>query len=70
MYNALPNSVWAQPELWSPVDNVNADSPPIYMVYGPTPGDGDNHEPENAYPIRDRYSALGLADTFTPPLTA
>ena len=65
MYNALPNSVWAQPELWSPVDNVNADSPPIYMVYGPTPGDGDNHEPENAYPIGDRYSALGLADTFT-----
>lgn len=65
MYNALPNSVWAQPELWSPVDNVNADSPPIYMVYGPTPGDGDNHAPENAYPIRDQYIAFGLGDTFT-----
>lgn len=65
MYNALPNSVWGQPEVWSPVDNVNADSPPIYMVYGPTPGDGDNHAPENAYLIRDAYTGLGLADTFT-----
>jgi len=65
MYNALPNQVWTQPEVWSPVDNVNADSPPIYMVYNPTPGDGNNHAPENAYPIRDAYISFGIGDTFT-----
>lgn len=65
VYNALPNPVWAQPEEWSPVDNVNTDSPPIYMAYGPTPGDGDSHAPENAYPIRDAYIGFGIGDTFT-----
>jgi hypothetical protein len=65
MYNALPNSVWVFPEIWTPPDDVNADSPPIYMVYGPTPGDADNHAPENAYPIRDAYTSFSIDDTFT-----
>lgn len=65
MYNALPNSIWTQEEAWSPVNEVNAASPPIYMVYNPTPGDGNPHAPENAYKIRAAYAALSIDDTFT-----
>ena len=63
--NGLPDPTLVFKEMWDPVDDVNAASPPIFMVYKTTPGDGDIHRPENAYPIRDRYTELGLGDTFT-----
>jgi len=64
-YNALPEQVWAQPDVWYPPDNVVSPVPPTYMVYGPGPESMDGHNPTNAYPVRDKYSELGEADKLT-----
>ncbi len=64
MYNALPQSVWQNGnDSW--VYDVTEDSPPTYLVYGPTWGDEDGHRPDNVLPIQDRYEALGIGDRFT-----
>ncbi|CAE7470719.1 unnamed protein product [Symbiodinium pilosum] len=59
-YNALPNGVWAFPDVWNPLNDVTADSPPLYFAYGPAPNDGDIHNPVNVYPVLDRYRELGM----------
>jgi hypothetical protein len=65
MYNALPTFFWQSPELWSPLDAVNIDSPPTYLAYGPVPEDNDVHNPTNAYPVVDLYTELGIGDKIT-----
>lgn len=63
MYNALPDGFWAGD--WVPTDEVTVDSPPLFMTYGPTPGDGDGHRPENGMAIEARYESLGLGAIVT-----
>jgi hypothetical protein len=62
MYNALPRGVWPS-NVWT--DAITADSPPIYLVYGPEWGSSDGHAPDNVLPVRDAYTALGMSDEFT-----
>ncbi len=64
-YNPLPQGTWAQPELWSPVDNITADSRPTYFAFGPDRDDDDGHNPVNADPAVERYEELGIADRLT-----
>ena len=65
MVNALPNGFWQDTASWSPVDNVTVNSPPTYLVYGPTPAEIDAHTPTNVAPVVDRYEALNIADRMT-----
>jgi hypothetical protein len=66
MYNALPEPAWQSPGVWTPVDNVNPNSPPTYLAYGPLPEDvSDIHNPVNAYPVVARYGELGIGDKMT-----
>lgn len=65
MYNALPDGFWQAPELWTPVVEVNADSPPVYFAYGPVYGSTDSHRPDNSDPVVARYDELGLGDDIT-----
>ncbi|MEM9256343.1 MAG: alpha/beta hydrolase [Pseudomonadota bacterium] len=65
MYNALPERFWQTPEVWTPVVDINADSPPTYFAFGPNPQSIDTHNPVNAYPARDRYIELGIGDRIT-----
>ena len=66
MYNALPNTVWLQPEWWLPSNNVTSLSPPIFFVYHREPGssihptDADFHDPKNGITIVDQYESLGI----------
>ena len=64
MYNALPSSVWEDGnESW--VDDVTAESPTTYLVFGPPWGDKNSHRPDNVIPIREQYEELGIGDRFT-----
>lgn len=64
MYNALPESVWVGGnDPW--VALVTEQSPPTYLVYGPSWGHEDAHRPDNVIPIQQRYESLGIADRFT-----
>ena len=75
MYNALPNSAWGPEASW--VSAVTAESPPMYLVYGPecekpitqdclpSPAPGDGHNPKNGQTIVDRYEEVGLASEIT-----
>jgi hypothetical protein len=65
MYNALPDGFWQSPELWTPLVDVSVNSPPTYFAFGPTPEDINNHNPVNAYPVRDEYIELGIDFTLT-----
>ncbi|MFT4614152.1 MAG: hypothetical protein ACI9NT_001295 [Bacteroidia bacterium] len=65
MYNVLPEGFWQFPDLWTPLVNVSADSPPTYFAFGPNPQSDDGHNPVNAYPVRDRYIELGIGDNIT-----
>ncbi|TXE16412.1 alpha/beta hydrolase [Psychroserpens burtonensis] len=67
-YNALPDGTWTDPNWWSPTDEVNISSAPIYFVYGREPGSSENpinpdaHDPENGIIIINKYQALGIGD--------
>lgn len=61
-YNALPDGAWALPELWDPLDDVTAASPPMFLAFGPASNDPDIHDPVNLVPVVERYEALGLGD--------
>ena len=65
MYNALPDGIWADPSWWSPTDEVNVDSPPIFFVYRFEPGTDDMHDPENGMMITAAYNDLGIGDRHT-----
>jgi|GEM_PF-444385 len=65
MVNALPNGFWQDTESWSPADNVTVNSPPSYLVYGPTPEDNTPHSPTFVAPVVDRYEALDMGDKIT-----
>jgi len=62
MYNALPESIWKNPDVWYPPNDVTEESPLTYLVYGPTSEDADVHNPINAYPIIDKYEELGIKE--------
>ena len=64
MFNALPDAFWQHLDDWNPDTEVNPNSPPIQLVYGPTTGDGNEHRPENGESIRDEYIANGIGDRF------
>lgn len=64
MYNALPRGAW-QGEDWTPDDEVNADSPVAYLVYGPDFDDDDGHNPTYADPVIARYDELDIGDRMT-----
>jgi len=75
MYNALPNNAWVAESPW--VEDVTAESPPAYLVYGPecekpitqdcvpSPDPQDDHNPRNGQKIVDRYTELGIASMIT-----
>lgn len=65
MYNALPKGFWGFPSEFDPVADVNADSPPLFLTYGPTPGDGNGHHPGYGMKIEDRYRELGIGKSVT-----
>ena len=65
MYNALPDGFWEFPETWTPVEEINADSPPVYFAYGPDYGSENEHRPDNVDPVVARYDELGLGDDIT-----
>jgi hypothetical protein len=65
MYNALPEPAWTSGALWTPLVNVNSNSPRTYLAYGFLPGDDDIHSPVNAYPVVARYDELGIGDKIT-----
>lgn len=65
MYNALPERAWQSPEIWTPVENVNANSPRTYLAYEYLPEDVDTHNPVNVYPVIARYEELGIGDKIT-----
>ena len=68
MYNALPSTAWAFPDLWLPTENVNNESPPIYFVYRREPGSSthpinpDIHDPNYGTIIVNKYQDLGIGD--------
>ena len=61
MFQALPDGVW-QGEEWTPVAEVNADSPPMKLTYKEPRYTDDGHDPDNGYAILDRYTELGIGD--------
>ncbi|MEM6718156.1 MAG: hypothetical protein AAF611_02470 [Bacteroidota bacterium] len=71
MYNALPEGVWQDPNLWYPPNEVTAASPPIYFVYKREPGCADDlvnpdiHDPNFGFTIVDTYTNLGIGDRTT-----
>jgi hypothetical protein len=71
MYNALPRTAWAFPDLWLPTENVNNESPPIYFVYRREPGSSthpinpDIHDPNYGTIIVNKYQDLGIGDKAT-----
>lgn len=62
---ALPDGFWQRPDVWQPVNDITLNSPPLFLAYGPVPGDGDIHRPENGMKVGDRYTELGIEDRFT-----
>jgi hypothetical protein len=65
MYNALPSAVWQEGASWTPDDEVTADAPPTYLVYGPPWGSSDGHAPDNVLPIEAAYDSFGIGGHFT-----
>ena len=63
-YNALPDGVWTTPEVWNPLDSVDAEVP-LFLAFGPAPNDGDIHNPANLHPVVDRYEEVDEADNVT-----
>ncbi|MFN3196916.1 MAG: hypothetical protein ACE366_00670 [Bradymonadia bacterium] len=45
-----------------PVAEVNCDSPPMFLPFGPAPDDGDSHNPRNLVPVLDEYARLGKGE--------
>ncbi|MEO0602182.1 MAG: hypothetical protein AAF211_12145 [Myxococcota bacterium] len=64
-YNALPDGTWALPPELYPLNDVSDVSPPMYLAFGPAPGDGDSHDPANLYPVVERYEELGQGEIIT-----
>jgi len=64
MAQALPDQVWAEPEVWDPRDDVTVDAPPIHFAYSPSEPDidDDNHDPRRGMDIIDAYDELGIRD--------
>jgi hypothetical protein len=72
MYGALPDGIWDAPEVWSPVDEVTANSPPAWLGYSADCGpegithdctlDDDIHNPRHGLTIADAYADLGIGD--------
>ncbi len=65
MFNALPWAAWENPELWNPADDVTANSPITYLVYGPDYDDEDGHNPTFVAPVVAAYDYLDIADRLT-----
>lgn len=61
-YNGLPEGFWQAPTIWTPVVDVNPDSPPVYFAFGPDRDDNDTHNPVFADPAIARYQELGIGD--------
>jgi len=64
MTQALPDQVWAQPEVWDPRDDVTKNSKPIHFSYNPPEPDIDYdlHDPRRGMDIIDTYDSLGIKD--------
>jgi hypothetical protein len=65
MYNALPQGVWVDLEVWDPAAEVTAEAPLTYLVYGPEWGSSDGHAPDNVAPVEAKYTELGIEDRYT-----
>ncbi|OUR69785.1 hypothetical protein A9Q73_01585 [Bermanella sp. 47_1433_sub80_T6] len=64
MTQALPDQVWALPEVWDPKADVTENSKPIHFSYNPPEPDidYDQHDPRRGYDIIDVYDSLGIGD--------
>ena len=65
MYNALPQGVWVDTEVWDPADEVKAAAPLTYLVYGPEWGSSDGHAPDNVAPVEAKYTQFDIKDRYT-----
>ncbi len=60
MYNALPDAIWNHPDWWSPSQEINTNSPPLFLVFEDEPGSQNGHDPRNGLLIADIYDSLGI----------
>lgn len=54
-----------QAGMWNYLDLINKDSPPLFVAYPATPGDGNVHNPEVGLRAKARYEELGIGDRAT-----
>jgi hypothetical protein len=54
-----------QESMWNYVDLIHKDSPPLFIAYPATPGDGNVHNPEVGLKAKARYEELGIGDRVT-----
>ena len=65
-YNALPDSIWIDPNWWFPTDEVKISLAPIYFVYERESGSSENpinqnaYAPENSIISTNKYQDLGI----------
>jgi hypothetical protein len=59
---ALGDPMLWQDSGWEPRSLIHAGSPPFIFAYGPTPGDGDIHNPKSGKLIKEKYEDLGIGE--------
>jgi len=60
--NAVPISAWSLPTVWTPLDDITVNSPPIFMAYPFSDTTSNNHSPVYGMRVQAAYDSLGIGD--------
>ena len=60
--NAVPISAWSYPDIWTPIDEITVNSPPIFMAYPLPDTTSNNHSPIYGMRVQAAYDSLGIGN--------
>lgn len=58
--NAVPEGAWSLPTVWTPLDDITVNSPPIFMAYQFPDTINGGHSPQYGMRVQAVYDSLGI----------